>query len=322
MENNLLFSDKFNSTTKNEITDIIARESFFSMERAIDPKIVDKILSEVDLFKLKLNSTEISSVHADDGYFSSNAMAKSNTLFKLLTSEKILEISTQYLGDKFRLKCHRIYSTNPITRGAWHTDNKQYGDKDKKIKGLVVIIYLNDVFDGELQAIRKSHLISDEYKYSNYDEDAINEFDKGDIASFKLPVGSIIIYDSRTIHRAKPYYSLLWRRKSLFFQIDNEIDDGEKVLINSSFVNNIDKRLFIYLGMGQKNNMPHEPNNNKIKNLNFKNILFLQGQLVIAILHRFLHLLRSMLTGTIKRKIKKILLIKRVPYNIKYKKKN
>ena len=56
MENNLLFSDKFNSTTKNEITDIIARESFFSMERAIDPKIVDKILSEVDLFKLNLNS--------------------------------------------------------------------------------------------------------------------------------------------------------------------------------------------------------------------------------------------------------------------------
>ena len=45
MENNLLFSDKFNSTTKNEITDIIARESFFSMERAIDPKIVDKILA-------------------------------------------------------------------------------------------------------------------------------------------------------------------------------------------------------------------------------------------------------------------------------------
>ena len=43
MENNLLFSDKFNSTAKNEITEIIARESFFSMERAIDSKIIDKI---------------------------------------------------------------------------------------------------------------------------------------------------------------------------------------------------------------------------------------------------------------------------------------
>ena len=84
-------------------------------------------------------------MHADSGYFASNALAKSSTLFKLLTSEKILQIAKQYLGNEFRLKCHRIYSTNPIARGAWHTDNKQYGDKDKKIKGLVIIIYLNDV---------------------------------------------------------------------------------------------------------------------------------------------------------------------------------
>ena len=167
MENNLLFSDKFNSITKNEITEIISRESFFSMERVIDSKIVDKMMSEVDLFKLNLNSTEISSVHADDGYFSSNAIAKSNTLFKLLTSEKILKIGKQYLGNEFRLKCHRVYSINTIVKQAWHTDNKKYGTIDEKVKGIVFIIYLNDVFNGEFQAIRISDLISQNYDYSN-----------------------------------------------------------------------------------------------------------------------------------------------------------
>ena len=127
------------------------------------------------------------------------------------------------------------------------------------------------------------------------------------------------MFDSRTIHRAKPHYSLLWNRQSIFFQVDTQIDDGEKIIINSSFINNIDKKIFTYLGMGQKSNMPHEPYNSKIKNLNFKNILNLQVQLFIAILHRFLYLLRAILTVTMKRKIKKILGISRVPYNIKHK---
>ena len=141
MENNLLFSEKFNSTTESEIVEIVAKDSFFSLERAVDSKIIDKILSEVDLFKLNLNSVEISSVHADSGYFASNALAKSSTLFKLLTSEKILQIAKQYLGNEFRLKCHRIYSTSIIARQSWHTDNKKYGSKkDENVKGLEFIL--------------------------------------------------------------------------------------------------------------------------------------------------------------------------------------
>ena len=49
----------------------------------------------------------------------------------------------QYLGDEFRLKCHRVYSTDAITRGVWHTDNKDHGNVNTKVKGLVFMIYLN-----------------------------------------------------------------------------------------------------------------------------------------------------------------------------------
>ena len=48
----------------------------------------------------------------------SNGLAKSKTLFDLLTSEKILDISKAYLGDEFRLKCHRVYS---VSSGAKKT---------------------------------------------------------------------------------------------------------------------------------------------------------------------------------------------------------
>ena len=74
-----------------------------------------------------------------------------------------------------------------------------------------------------------------------------------------------------------------------------------------------------YLGFGKKNTMPHEPHNSKIINLNFINICKIQFQLLIAIFVRTQFIIRALFTGTIKRKIKKILGIKRKNYNLKIK---
>lgn len=317
MKNLSLFSDKFKDIKGREVANIISDNSFFSMESAIDSKIINKILSEVNLFDLRINTNDTTPVHSNEGYFDSSALAKSKTLFNLLTSEKIFDISREYLGEKFRLKCHRVYSTDPFIRGVWHTDNKNHGLVNNNVKGLVFMIYLNDTFDGEFQAVKKSHLKTENYKSSNFDEDLIKNFDQNDIIKFKSPVGSIIIFDSRTIHRAKPYYNILWSRKSLFFQIDNEIDDGEKIIINTSFIENFNTEISNYLGFGKKNTMPHEPSNSKIINLNFINIIKTQFYLIVAIFVRIQFIIRSLLTGTIKRKLKKILRMKRKNYNEK-----
>ena len=319
MKNQSLFSNKFETVTGKEVADIISENSFFSMEKVVESETINNILSEVNLFDLKLNTNDISPVHSNDGYFASSAIAKSITLYNLLTSEKIFDISREYLGDKFRLKCHRVYSTDPFIRGAWHTDNKNHGKVNSKVKGLVFMIYLNDTFEGEFQAIKKSHSKTQNYESSNFDEDLIKHFDEKDIVKFKNPAGSIIIFDNRTIHRAKPYYNILWSRKSLFFQIDNEIEDGEKIIINTRFVKNFDMQLNNYLGFGKKNTMPHEPHSSKIINLNFINICKIQFQLLIAIFVRTQFIIRALFTGTIKRKIKKILGIKRKNYNLKIK---
>lgn len=109
---NTLFSQDFLNTPPSNICDEITLNSFFSKESILNNETIDKIISETELFKIKFNSVDISAVHDHDGYYMSNGLAKSKTLFELLTSKKILDISQAYLGDKFRLKCHRVYSVS------------------------------------------------------------------------------------------------------------------------------------------------------------------------------------------------------------------
>ena len=126
------FSQEFLDMSSKNITEEISKNSFFSKESILNSEIIDKIMSETELFKIKFNSVDISAVHDQDGYYMSNGLAKSKTLFDLLTSEKILDISQAYLGDKFRLKCHRVYSDSPGAKNPWHTDDKKYGEKNGK----------------------------------------------------------------------------------------------------------------------------------------------------------------------------------------------
>ena len=262
-------------------------------------------MNETQLFELKFNSLDISSVHDHDGYYMSNGLAKSKMLFDLLTSNKILEISEKYLGEKFRLKCHRVYSVGSGSKNPWHTDDKKYGQKNDKIKGLVFIIYLNDVYDGEFQAVKGSHTFSRDFKYPNFDTHVMDKYNKS-IVSFKMPKGSIVIFDNKTIHRAKPYFDFFWRRKSLFFQIDNEVEDGEKILIKTEFIKNLSHNQSMLLGMGLPSNMPHEPSKTSLNTINFKTIFIIQIQILKAIFSRIIHNIKFLLNDKTKRNIQKI----------------
>ena len=304
------FSKQFEMLNNIDIAESINKNSFFSFENAVNNEILDKILNEIDLFNLKPNSLEISPVHANDGYYMSSGLAKSETLYKFLTSQKIINISKQYLGKQFRLKCHRVYSVSPGAKNPWHTDNKKYGTKVLSNKGLVFLIYLNDVFDGEFQAIKGSHLISTDYQYSNFDEDVIEKY-KDKIVSFKYPKGSIIIFDNKAIHRAKPYFNYLWKRKSLFFQIDDNINDGEKIIINTSFLKKIDEDIVNFLGLGRLSNMPHEPAGTKIETLNFMDILKFQKKIFLAIIKRVIYRIKILLSSDLKKKFQVIFKLKR-----------
>ena len=82
------FSRKFNNINEEIISNSILKDSFYSEEKALNENVIDKILTEIDLFNLQLNSLNLGAVHSDDGYYMSNGIAKSETLFNLLTSKK------------------------------------------------------------------------------------------------------------------------------------------------------------------------------------------------------------------------------------------
>ena len=65
MNDKEIYNDIFETTSGKQIAETVTENSFFAMEKAIDINVINKILSEVDLFNLKLNSNEITSVHAD-----------------------------------------------------------------------------------------------------------------------------------------------------------------------------------------------------------------------------------------------------------------
>ena len=84
-------------------------------------------------------------------------------------------------------------------------------------------------------------------------------FNPDDVKSFKMPKGSIIVYNTHGIHRAKPSNSSNFVRKSLFFQVDGN-DNSEPLLINPSFMTEFDERIRMYLGFGRKSSntpFPH-----------------------------------------------------------------
>jgi hypothetical protein len=71
------------------------------------------------------------------------------------------------------------------------------------------------------------------------------------IRAFKGPRGTLIIYDSYGIHRAKPVKKGNFARKSILFQVDGELEAGEPLLINPEYIDNLDDRIKRYLGFGQ-----------------------------------------------------------------------
>ena len=73
-----------------------------------------------------------------------------------------------------------------------------------------------------------------------------------DIVGFKKPKGSIIIYNSFGVHRAKPSKNKDFVRKTLFIQVDREINHSEPILIKTEYLNKFDERIKLFLGFGKR----------------------------------------------------------------------
>jgi hypothetical protein len=228
----------------------VRTDGVFSMQGALTREFLAAIENDVAQSGFGLNVNNVHGVHFGRQYYVSHMLAVSQSFYGFCTHPKVLEVCSHVLGDTFRLKAQRYYETYGGHVMRWHTDNKTDGGF-AQIPGLIFIAYVSDVEDGEFQYIRGSHAWSGAKAYNEYDSDWIEEEHRGRILGFKGARGTIVIYDTYGIHRAKPVSRSAFARKSLFFQVDGNVDDGEPILLKTEFVNRIDDRLKQYLGFGK-----------------------------------------------------------------------
>lgn len=256
-----IFTEKFLKYKKDKIIHEVNDQGFCFIEKAIDDNFIEKIINDVEKNRFFINRNWISGVYTKTQYYLTNILGCSESFYKLVTDINIVNICDDYMSKTdFRLKAARYYETYPKHNMHWHTDNKA-GKIFKDIDGLIFILYLENVEDGEFQYIKNSHKFSGEAKINNFTNNEINKQYSDDIISFKGAKGSLIIYNSRGIHRAKKIKeNSRYVRKSLFFQIDSDIESSEPLLINTSFVKTRNEKLLKYLGMGYPSNNKIHPN--------------------------------------------------------------
>ena len=296
---------KFNKNLDiDEVVKSIKKNTFFSEQRVLSKEDVRDIHNELDLWNLNLNKNQINPTKTFNGWYHSMAMARSKKVYEILASDFILNTCEKYFKKSFRLKAHRVYSVTSGARMPWHSDDKS-SDKKHDYEGLIFIFYLKDVSKGQFQIIKDSENFSKKFPHAKIEERIIDKNYKDQIIDFIMPEGSMVIYNDKAIHRAKPYFDPFWYRTSLFIQVDTNIDNGEKTIINPSFVKNIDQKKLDYFGFGKNSDLPQEPIISGYHTLDYKDLfkIIFNSVLSVLILKPYYLLRRSFILKNIFKKL-------------------
>ena len=267
MNQEQIFNKNFLNLNYKLISKEINENGFFSFDKALTENFINQIADDVNSAGLSLNNNNVGGVYYTHGnqFFFSHLLAVSRSFFNYCTSNKILDFCSDYFKEKYRLKCLRYYENFGGQNMQWHTDNRNYTGKETsgtniKNQGLIVWAYIEDVHDSEFQYLKGSHNWSDKKDHNDYSGEYIDKNHTSDIVGFKKPKGSIIIYNTRGIHRAKPTSDTNFIRKSILLRIDADIEHSEPILLKTEYVEKIDERIKEYLGFGKKTGIDMYPN--------------------------------------------------------------
>lgn len=244
-----IFTKEFSECSEQQIHQELQENGFFCFEKALTEEFVSAIYKSVEENRFGVNNNWIRGVYTEGQYYLTHMLAVSKEFYSYVTHPKVMQISKKILGDRIRLKALRYYETYGSHRMQWHTDNKT--DRGfAHIPGVIFIAYLVDVDDGEFQYVSGSHEWSGIRAYSDYSDQEIEGKFSEQIVSFRKPSGSVIIYNTYGVHRAKPAQNKNYIRKSLFFQVDSEVENAEPMMLNPSFCENFSDEIKDYLGFG------------------------------------------------------------------------
>jgi len=282
------FTENFLNISESEIAKQVKEKGYFKCESALTSDFITKVTEDVENAGLSLNNNNVAGVYFTHGnqFFLTHMLASSKSFYNYCTNSKVINFCKNIFGDKFRLKALRYYENFGGQHMMWHTDNRLYesskkGETHTTSPGIIFLVYLSDVDDGEFQYIKGSHIWSGKNTHHDYTVDYINKNYQKDITGLKGKKGTILIYNSWGVHRAKPTPNTSFVRKTLFFQVEKDINHSEPIILNSEFMDEVNEDLKMYLGFGKKatnkiypsTNIYTMPLNKKVSSIIFKWIL-------------------------------------------------
>ena len=302
--------------------DLLKKPSFGSIDKALkqdgvvvvenflDFSSCDNIASILE-GEQKHNSNELSFIHINDAKFFSNALGVSKEAYDLVTKREVFKISKKYLGESIRLKCHRAYSNKKLYYFPWHTDNK-FGTKKNEEHGIVFIVYLVDTNEGATEFVMGSHNYSHDFEANNFGHSYIGKKFKSQIEKANGKKGSVVISDTRTIHRGGVGSGQTVNRKSFWFQVESNMDSAERLLLNPEFLpEKVDSSLARYLGFSRVSGLDVHPVTTDIGRVlpfNYRIKMFVKFGLLVAQIP--LHWLRLKLGENMKVKLRNLFRLK------------
>jgi hypothetical protein len=256
-----------NELDVDKIATSLAKDGYYKIDNFIAKDQIEKILSDVSL-GYSINSNNVGPVDFYGQTFFSNVLAHSRSIFNLISSKFVFDLSRRYLGSSFRLKCQRYYESGFKYQLYWHTDNQTTDGRFTDVRGLVFIIYLCDTFEGYLEVIEGSNIWSGTQKKNKFTDEEIEKNYLQDLRSLPGKAGTLVITDTQIIHHTQLISSPDFRRKSLFFQVDDDVLHSESMIINPEFFSDRSKEVLDFFGFGMPSGYNRVPQTNIITTKN------------------------------------------------------
>jgi len=248
---------------KKETLNRIESQGFTVIEDFISQKTLDEFMPEVyrRFDRLSYNGTK-GYVKVGGQKFLQDTLTVHEEILRIFTHPFIIDCCEQYTGKPVHLSDYRIYQNFAGYQMSWHVDNKQtMPDQTETMldyKGLIALIYLDDVDHGPFQLVRGSHLWSSAFHKEKWN-DVIEKYSK-DIVTFNNErAGTAILYDTRGIHRGEPFQEGTPRTALLAQYADFDKPAGEPIFINTEHLSGLSERSKQVLRFGKKTSCPTWP---------------------------------------------------------------
>ena len=249
--------------TTGEIISRIGSEGYCVVPDFVSRETLQRFMPEVyRRFDRQSFNGMIGHVRYSNQKYLQHTLAVHEEILKLYLHPILVECSERYIGSDVHLQDYRIYQNLEGCEMAWHVDNKQtledLSSRMLENKGLIAIVYLEDVNHGPFEFVRSSHHWAWKENLENWNE-RFGEFRKDVVTFNHQPAGTLILYDFRGIHRAQPFPKGS-PRTAMFAQYAGvDWPTGEPLILDASMLGNLAPKDACVLRFGRQASSPTWP---------------------------------------------------------------